>query len=106
MAALPDVMAPAKEFPLLNCGRLLGRNLRMAGFVVPTPVQGNSVPMAISGMDVISVAQTGSGKTLAFMLPIMYKLLEAGPGGGSQGGGRNSQVRAPAPDTLPARHLR
>ena len=68
--------------------------------------QGNSVPMAIGGLDVISVAQTGSGKTLAFMLPIMYKLLEAGPGGGSQGGGRNSQVRAPAPDILPARHLR
>ena len=44
---------------------------------MPTPVQGNSVPMAITGMDVISVAQTGSGKTLAFMLPIMFKLLEA-----------------------------
>ena len=62
MEALPESAYPCKEFPELRCGRLLLRNLRMAGFVVPTPVQGNSVPMAITGLDVISVAQTGSGK--------------------------------------------
>ena len=49
MAALPEGAQPCKEFPELQCGRLLLRNLRMAGFVVPTPVQGNSVPMALSG---------------------------------------------------------
>ena len=56
-------------------------------------------------MDVISVAQTGSGKTLAFMLPIMYKLLEAGPGGGSHGGGRNTVVAIRALAMAPTREL-
>jgi hypothetical protein len=52
--ALPEAAYPVKQFADLNCGRLLLRNLRMAGFVVPTPVQGNSVPMAISGMHAVS----------------------------------------------------
>ena len=105
MSELPAEMASCKTFLELKCGRVLGRNLRLAGFSVPTPVQGHSVPMAINGLDVISVAQTGSGKTLAFMLPIMYKLLEAGPGGGNFGGGRNTVVAIRALAMAPTREL-
>merc|ERR1719326_2115221 len=105
MDELPEPVLPVKDFAGLNCGRVLSRNLRLAGFSVPTPVQGNSVPLAIGGMDVISVAQTGSGKTLAFMLPIMYTLLKAGPGGGSYGGGRNTVVAIRALALAPTREL-
>ncbi|PAV63785.1 hypothetical protein WR25_26297 isoform A [Diploscapter pachys] len=35
----------------------------------PTAIQSISWPIAMSGKDIISIAQTGSGKTLAFMLP-------------------------------------
>mmetsp|Transcript_42092 Transcript_42092/g.116331 ORF Transcript_42092/g.116331 Transcript_42092/m.116331 type:complete len:425 (-) Transcript_42092:98-1372(-) len=106
MTEFPEAVRPVKDFAGLNCGRMLARNLRLAGFSVPTPVQGNSVPLAIGGMDVISVAQTGSGKTLAFMLPIMYKLLQAGPGGGgSYGGGRNAMVAIRALALAPTREL-
>ena len=87
-AELPEGMQPVKEFAGLKCGRVIGRNLKFAGFTVPTPVQGNSVPIAIGGWDVVSIAQTGSGKTLAFMLPILYRLLEQGPSQPSGGRGR------------------
>ena len=105
MDQLPPEMAPVQDFIGLNCGRVLGRNLRFAGFQQPTPVQGNSVPMAIGGLDVISVAQTGSGKTLAFMLPILYKLLEAGPVNSGGGGGRNSVVAISGLALSPTREL-
>ena len=77
--ALPEEMQPVATFAELRCGRVLGRNLNFAGFSTPTPVQAHSVPMAIGGQDVISVAQTGSGKTLAFMLPILRTPLAAAP---------------------------
>ena len=41
----------------------------------PTPVQANSVPVALSGRDVMCCAQTGSGKTCAFLLPIFARHL-------------------------------
>ncbi|KAI9465910.1 ATP-dependent RNA helicase [Lactarius psammicola] len=44
-------------------------------FVNPTPIQSLTIPKALSGRDVIGVAETGSGKTLAFGLPILHELL-------------------------------
>ena len=82
---LPEEVAPVADFEGLRCGQVLARNLRFAGFSTPTPVQANSVPLAIGGYDVISVAQTGSGKTLAFMLPILRRLLELGSAEGTPG---------------------
>ena len=43
--------------------------IKSQGFTDPTPVQAQSWPIAMSGFDLISVAETGSGKTLAFLLP-------------------------------------
>jgi ATP-dependent RNA helicase RhlE len=45
------------------------------GFVHPTPIQAAVIPIALSGRDVIGLAQTGSGKTAAFVLPLAEKLL-------------------------------
>ena len=45
----------------------------------PTPIQKHTVPLALSGHDVMACAQTGSGKTLAFILPVLYHLLNQGP---------------------------
>lgn len=38
-------------------------------FVKPTPIQSQGWPVALSGRDMIGIAETGSGKTLSFLLP-------------------------------------
>ncbi|KAF8644930.1 hypothetical protein AX16_008212 [Volvariella volvacea WC 439] len=55
------------------------RGLHRKQFDAPTPIQAASLPHALSGKDVIGVAQTGSGKTLAYGLPILHHLLSQPP---------------------------
>merc|ERR1712137_593415 len=44
------------------------------GFTKPTPIQAQCWPIALSGRDLIGIAETGSGKTLAFLLPGIVKM--------------------------------
>lgn len=48
--------------------------LKYNKFTEPTPIQKNSLPLALSGRDIIGSAETGSGKTLSFGLPIINYL--------------------------------
>jgi len=50
-----------------------------AGFKAPTPIQAQGWPMALSGRDVVGVAQTGSGKTLAFIIPAVMHIMGQPP---------------------------
>lgn len=43
-------------------------------FREPTPIQHQSIPVALEGKDVVGIAQTGTGKTLAFGIPMMQRL--------------------------------
>jgi superfamily II DNA/RNA helicase len=43
-------------------------------YIIPTPIQAQTVPLACQGRDVIGIAQTGTGKTAAFALPILNHL--------------------------------
>uniref|UniRef100_A0A7S3NKR6 RNA helicase n=1 Tax=Aureoumbra lagunensis TaxID=44058 RepID=A0A7S3NKR6_9STRA len=47
------------------------------GWTKPTAIQRAAIPVAMSGRDVIGLAETGSGKTGAFALPILHRLLDA-----------------------------
>jgi len=40
----------------------------------PTPIQVQAIPLAMSGRDLLGIAQTGTGKTLAFAAPTLHKL--------------------------------
>lgn len=44
------------------------------GFSVPTPIQHKAIPPAVSGEDIIGIAQTGTGKTLAFGVPMLQRM--------------------------------
>lgn len=48
--------------------------LQRQGITAPTPVQEASIPVQLTGQDVIVQAQTGTGKTLAFLLPLIEKI--------------------------------
>ncbi|MBI2071401.1 MAG: DEAD/DEAH box helicase [Elusimicrobia bacterium] len=57
------------------------RAVQTMGFVEPTPIQAQTIPLALEGGDVLGCAQTGSGKTAAFALPIL-NTLKLKPGNG------------------------
>ena len=42
----------------------------------PTKIQREAIPIALTGRDIIGLAETGSGKTGAFAIPILQELLE------------------------------
>lgn len=52
----------------------IGAGIEAAGFVNPTPIQAQAIPVALHDGDVLGLAQTGTGKTAAFALPILQRL--------------------------------
>ncbi len=45
-----------------------------SGYSTPTPIQAQAIPHALSGRDILGIAQTGTGKTAAFTLPMLSRL--------------------------------
>ncbi|HUF79886.1 MAG TPA: DEAD/DEAH box helicase, partial [Burkholderiales bacterium] len=56
-----------------------------AGYVDPTPIQAQAIPVVLTGRDVLGCAQTGTGKTAAFALPVLDRLARAPRPAGARG---------------------
>jgi ATP-dependent RNA helicase RhlE len=54
----------------------IARALAEENYVTPTPIPAPTIPTALTGRDVVGIAQTGTGKTASFALPILHRLLE------------------------------
>ncbi len=68
-------------FSTLGVAPALLSALERMQHVTPTPIQAQTIPIAISGKDVVGIAQTGTGKTIAFGIPMIQRLAEvAGQG--------------------------
>ncbi|GJM19506.1 MAG: hypothetical protein DHS20C14_17190 [Phycisphaeraceae bacterium] len=66
-----ESFAVEKTFADLGLKQELVDGLTDAGFVHPTHIQAQLVPLTLTGVDVLGQAKTGTGKTLAFALPIL-----------------------------------
>ena len=67
------------SFDSLNlCTELLGA-VNSLGYITPTPIQTQAIPVIFEGCDLLAGAQTGTGKTAAFALPIVQRLSEKLP---------------------------
>jgi ATP-dependent RNA helicase RhlB len=63
------------KFESLGLAEPLLQSVREAGFKGCTPIQAETLPIALAGRDVAGQAQTGTGKTAAFLLALFQHLL-------------------------------
>ncbi|HEY4317782.1 MAG TPA: DEAD/DEAH box helicase [Herbaspirillum sp.] len=66
---------PAVRFADFGLAPEILRALTDQGYVHPTPIQEQAIPIVLQGRDVMGAAQTGTGKTAGFSLPIIQLLL-------------------------------
>ncbi|MFT4075610.1 MAG: DEAD/DEAH box helicase [Asticcacaulis sp.] len=62
------------KFSDLGLGEQILKAVAETGYDTPTPIQAQAIPVAMTGLDVLGIAQTGTGKTAAFTLPLIEKL--------------------------------
>lgn len=67
------------DFHSLGLDESILRAVAEAGYVSPTPIQAEAIPLLLDQRDVLGVAQTGTGKTAAFVLPVLQRLLSLIP---------------------------
>ena len=68
------------EFESFGLDKRVFAGVKAAGYQKPTPIQARAIPAALSGRDILGLAQTGTGKTAAFVLPLLNRLVD-GPRG-------------------------
>jgi len=64
----------SKTFADLGLSPKVQAAVTAAGYVNPTPIQSAAIPVALTGRDVLGIAQTGTGKTASFVLPMITRL--------------------------------
>src|SRR5499433_1427623 len=78
-------MTPPLDFASLDLPEPVMRGIQDAGFVIMTPIQEGTLPLALKGKDVAGQSQTGTGKTAAFLIAAFTRLLRTperpAPGG-------------------------
>jgi ATP-dependent RNA helicase RhlE len=61
-------------FEDLSLSKSIQKAVFEEGYIEATPIQEQSIPIVLSGRDLIGCAQTGTGKTAAFAIPIIHQL--------------------------------
>ncbi|MFP4509520.1 MAG: DEAD/DEAH box helicase [Spirochaetota bacterium] len=88
---MPDIL-----FSDLGLSRDVLSSVKACGYDTPTEVQTRTIPLLLSGRDVLATAQTGGGKTASFVLPVLHNLadLDASTAQGRRGDRRQARPRA------------
>lgn len=69
-----DCPAPLRNYAECPFPQSFLARFAMMGFQAPTPCQSQGWPMALTGRDIVVVAETGSGKTLGFIIPALIHI--------------------------------
>lgn len=72
--AVPAVITHA--FADFALDERLKKTIAAHGYVTPTPIQDQTIPVILENRDVVGIANTGTGKTAAFLLPTLHKILQ------------------------------
>lgn len=67
---------PLHTFDDFKTHELIKSNIAEKGFVAPSPIQDQAIPLGLEGRDVIGIANTGTGKTIAFAIPLLNRLIQ------------------------------
>jgi len=76
---MTDSRSDSIAFASLGLKPEVMEGIRQAGFVTCTPIQAQTLPIALAGRDVAGQAQTGTGKTAAFLVALYQALLARPP---------------------------
>jgi ATP-dependent RNA helicase DeaD len=71
---MTDANASPVSFSDLNLPATLTKALSEVGYETPTPIQAETIPYLLQGLDLLGHAPTGTGKTAAFALPLLARL--------------------------------
>jgi ATP-dependent RNA helicase DeaD len=74
MSAVPADESPTLSFRDLALSEPVLRALADVGYESPSPIQAATIPVLLSGADMLGQAQTGTGKTAAFALPALSRI--------------------------------
>lgn len=66
----------SNEFQTLGISAPVLKAVQNLGYEQPSPIQAQSIPILLSGKNLLGTAQTGTGKTAAFALPLLSKIDE------------------------------
>ena len=72
--------APPSGFASLGLAAEIVASVTTLGYEEPTPVQRETIPVMLSGRDLLAQAATGTGKTAAFALPMLQRIAESDAG--------------------------
>ena len=70
-----------QKFSDFKINPLIAKALADTGIEVPFPIQAMTLPVALSGHDIIGQAKTGTGKTLGFGVPLLHRTISPGEAG-------------------------
>lgn len=69
-----NIPRPVETFDEAGFPQYVLTEVKSQGFERPTSIQSQGWPMALSGRDVVGIAETGSGKTLSYCLPAIVHI--------------------------------
>ncbi len=67
--------SPKHRFADFELDQLIKDNIAAKGYINPTPIQDEAIPVLLQGRDIIGTANTGTGKTAAFLLPLIHNIM-------------------------------